>query len=612
MSLSRGGKFEDASQPKIGEAAYPYTGRSGYECMPSYYSDAQGPFGRNLAPAGQVPRSPALTRARNAGRGLRRHPQFWTGRVGACGWPGRHRRICTPVARRSGLVPQGAPGPRPRGASLYLYTNYCEALDQRHRQVTCSRWDRQALDEPGVTLSLDGKRRLTAPPVGGMSSGFFGRKILGSTRARHSVTYMTKQSDTLAAVSAGILNGTIRVIDLTVPLEPATPVIRLPPQFAPSNAFSMTEISRYDERGPAWYWNNFACGEHTGTHFDAPVHWVTGKDYPNNATHNIPVDRFIGPACVIDVSERTRANADFLLTVAVIEAWESPHGRIPRTPGCWCAPTGRNAQIPSSFSISRTTARTRPGFIRKCVPFLAKERDILGIGVETVGTDAGQAATFDPMFPCHTIMHGANQIRACEPYQSRQAAADRRDRHRAAAQDRQRLGQSAARAGARARLSASWPNVHLRVKSSRCAWATGQEFRGEGILAVTKALLQSGVAYVGGYQGAPISHLMDVLADSQPILDELGVHFEASASEATAAAMLAASINYPMRGAVTWKSTVGTNVAADALGEPRLLGRQGRGAHHPRRGLRRRREHHAGAHPRLCDEIADVAARSEA
>jgi indolepyruvate ferredoxin oxidoreductase, alpha subunit len=93
----------------------------------------------------------------------------------------------------------------------------------------------------------------------------------------------------------------------------------------------------------------------------------------------------------------------------------------------------------------------------------------------------------------------------------------------------------------------------------------GAEFRGEGILAVTKALLQSGVAYVGGYQGAPISHLMDVLADAQDILTELGVHFEASASEATAAAMLAASINYPLRGAVTWKSTVGTNVASDAL-----------------------------------------------
>jgi indolepyruvate ferredoxin oxidoreductase alpha subunit len=93
----------------------------------------------------------------------------------------------------------------------------------------------------------------------------------------------------------------------------------------------------------------------------------------------------------------------------------------------------------------------------------------------------------------------------------------------------------------------------------------GEEFAGEGILAITKALLQSGVAYVGGYQGAPISHLMDVLSDSQEILKELGVHFESSASEATAAAMAAVSVNYPLRGAVTFKSTVGTNVASDAL-----------------------------------------------
>ncbi|WP_271911391.1 indolepyruvate ferredoxin oxidoreductase subunit alpha [Vreelandella alkaliphila] len=93
----------------------------------------------------------------------------------------------------------------------------------------------------------------------------------------------------------------------------------------------------------------------------------------------------------------------------------------------------------------------------------------------------------------------------------------------------------------------------------------GETFQGEGILAVTKALLQSGVSYVGGYQGAPISHLMDVLHDAQPILEELGVHFENNASEAAAAAMLAASVNYPLRGAVAWKSTVGTNVASDAL-----------------------------------------------
>jgi indolepyruvate ferredoxin oxidoreductase alpha subunit len=103
----------------------------------------------------------------------------------------------------------------------------------------------------------------------------------------------------------------------------------------------------------------------------------------------------------------------------------------------------------------------------------------------------------------------------------------------------------------------------------------GEVFEGEAILAVTKALLQAGVAYVGGYQGAPVSHLMDVLADAREILDELGVHFESSASEAGAAAMLAASINYPLRGAVTWKSTVGTNVASDALSNLASAGVQG-------------------------------------
>ena len=101
------------------------------------------------------------------------------------------------------------------------------------------------------------------------------------------------------------------------------------------------------------------------------------------------------------------------------------------------------------------------------------------------------------------------------------------------------------------------------VKSLRLG--AGETFHGEGILAITKALLQSGVSYVGGYQGAPISHLMDVLSDANDILESLGCHFESSASEATAAAMLAASVHYPLRGAVTFKSTVGTNVASDAL-----------------------------------------------
>src|SRR5438105_11402943 len=103
----------------------------------------------------------------------------------------------------------------------------------------------------------------------------------------------------------------------------------------------------------------------------------------------------------------------------------------------------------------------------------------------------------------------------------------------------------------------------------------GEIFHGEGILAVTKALLQSGVSYVGGYQGAPVSHVMDVLNDARGIMDELGIHIETNASEAGAAAMLGASINYPLRGAVAWKSTVGTNVASDALSNLASVGVRG-------------------------------------
>ena len=110
-----------------------------------------------------------------------------------------------------------------------------------------------------------------------------------------------------------------------------------------------------------------------------------------------------------------------------------------------------------------------------------------------------------------------------------------------------------------------WRNARSRRKCEALKLGDGEIFRGEGILAVTKALLQSGVAYVGGYQGAPVSHLLDVLVDAEDMLAELGVHLETCTNEASAAAMLGASINYPLRGAVTWKSIVGTNVAADAL-----------------------------------------------
>src|SRR5213596_917026 len=126
----------------------------------------------------------------------------------------------------------------------------------------------------------------------------------------------------------------------------------------------------------------------------------------------------------------------------------------------------------------------------------------------------------------------------------------------------------------------------------------GQTFHGEGILAVTKALLQSGISYVGGYQGAPVSHVMDVLNDARDIMDELGIHVETNASEAGAAAMLGASINYPLRGAVAWKSTVGTNVASDALSNLASAGVLG-GALIVLGETAQRAAQHAGRHPEI-------------
>jgi len=217
-------------------------------------------------------------------------------------------------------------------------------------------------------------------------------------------------SATLAQLVDGIIAGRIRVVDLTAPLEPETPTIQLPPQFAPSKSFTLEEISHYDARGPAWYWNNIACGEHTGTHFDAPIHWVTGKDYANNATHNIPVDRFVGPACVIDVALPAQRNPDYLVTRETVEEWEKRYGRIP--PHAWVlirTDWSHRKGAREFLNIAADGPHT-PGFHPQAVPFLAKERDILGVGVETVGTDAGQAARFEPMFPCHTIMHGSNRF----------------------------------------------------------------------------------------------------------------------------------------------------------------------------------------------------------
>ena len=215
---------------------------------------------------------------------------------------------------------------------------------------------------------------------------------------------------TLSTFAADLAAGRLTVIDLTQPLGPETPVIGLPPIFAPSPGVTIDVISKYDAAGPAWYWNTLRFGEHTGTHFDAPIHWVTGKDLPDNACDTIPARRFVGPACVIDVEREVAADEDFLLTPTRIEEWEAEHGRIPA--GAWVLlRTGWSRRAdPAAFLNVRGDGPHSPGFHASASRLLAIDRDVLGVGVETIGTDAGQAGTFDPPFPNHGIMHGAGKF----------------------------------------------------------------------------------------------------------------------------------------------------------------------------------------------------------
>jgi kynurenine formamidase len=214
----------------------------------------------------------------------------------------------------------------------------------------------------------------------------------------------------LTQLVAELNAGTLRIVDLTQPLGPDTPVIGLPPQFGSSPGVTMEVISRFDDKGPAWYWNVLHMGEHTGTHFDAPVHWITGKDLPNNACDTIPVRRFVGPACVIDASKEVAKNQDFLLMPEHVASWEKAHGRIPA--GAWVllrSDWSKRNDAASFLNVGPDGPHS-PGFHKTTSELLARERDVLGVGVETVGTDAGQAGMFDPPFPNHTIMHGAGKF----------------------------------------------------------------------------------------------------------------------------------------------------------------------------------------------------------
>jgi kynurenine formamidase len=213
----------------------------------------------------------------------------------------------------------------------------------------------------------------------------------------------------LAHLITALATGAVRVIDLSQNLSEETAVIALPPPFAQSAPFRKHVVSAYDDNGPAWYWNNLSLGEHTGTHFDAPVHWITGREFPNNTTDTIAPQRLVAPACVIDAEAECAADPGFLLTRAGLLAWEAQHGQIPA--GAWVLlRSGWSKRTGDAFLNIGAEGPQSPGPDVDCVNFMVHDRDVAGFGTETVGTDAGCAHSFNPPFPCHTFMHGANKF----------------------------------------------------------------------------------------------------------------------------------------------------------------------------------------------------------
>lgn len=217
---------------------------------------------------------------------------------------------------------------------------------------------------------------------------------------------MTKSNTTLTELAKAISNESVKIVDLTNTLSPDFPVIILPPEFGQCEQFKIETLSRYDGNGPAWYWNNISMNEHTGTHFDAPAHWVTGKNIPNNTVETIPVKDFVAPAVVINISEEAKINTDFLLTKEYLMEWEKIHGKIP--PKNWIALRTDWYKLVGTekYLNMHEDGAHSPGPDKSAIEFLVFERDCLGLAVETIGTDAGQAFDFDPPLPAHSILHG--------------------------------------------------------------------------------------------------------------------------------------------------------------------------------------------------------------
>ncbi len=208
-----------------------------------------------------------------------------------------------------------------------------------------------------------------------------------------------------ASLLDALADGSLAVVDLTQPLSESTPVLVLPEPFANTPHLSRRRLSRYDDDGPAWAWDVLELGEHTGTHFDAPIHWISGRDGKDVAS--VDPARLVGPAVVIDRSAQAAQDPGYLLTVDDIEGFEAEHGRIPA--GAWVlfrSGWDARAHDAQQFLNAGPDGPVTPGPDVEAARWLGSERDIVGFGVETVGIDAGAAGGFDPVYPVHQYLLG--------------------------------------------------------------------------------------------------------------------------------------------------------------------------------------------------------------
>ncbi|WP_104089653.1 cyclase family protein [Arthrobacter sp. GMC3] len=210
------------------------------------------------------------------------------------------------------------------------------------------------------------------------------------------------------AVLAALASGAVEVVDLTAPLSAETPTLVLPEPFSNLIDFSLEEVSAYNDPGPYWKHHNIHTGEHIGTHIDAPIHWISGRE--GKDVSQLEPARLMGPAVVLDFTKETEADPDFLVDVAHLLAWQEEYGAFPAN--AWLLfrtgwdQYGHDQQ--AFLNLDENGSHT-PGFTAECAQWMAQELEISGIGVETVGIDAGNAAALNPPFPVHNFLLGADK-----------------------------------------------------------------------------------------------------------------------------------------------------------------------------------------------------------